>query len=272
MSRGSYTTTASTPGTRNLSGVGYRRRTLTVLAGACLLLTSCTSGGAQEGTGGQTPVTPGPPSAPPTSEAPTAPMRAAREGWKVFSDPSRSVSFELPEGWVVQPLQPEVEDYAQDSLHYAVRTPEGTTAAELHTGIVTEEPPCPEAERTPYYVIGSEPLQLTGTSLPATDIEPHFVTRLITGFRFFGSYGITDQVGGADSVACSLTNTVDGGAALGRVSFGDLEVLAPKLPANTGPQTVSFGTIGEAETYYGTPEFATIREMILSIRFTALSE
>jgi hypothetical protein len=46
-------------------------------------------------------------------------------------------------------------------------------------------------------------------------------------------------------------------------------VLAPKVPAETGPGTVSFGTIGEAEAYYATPEFATIREMILSVQVGA---
>ena len=197
------------------------------------------------------------------------PVREARDGWKVFSDPSRSLSFELPEAWVVQPIEPEPGTYAPDSLHYAVRTPEGATTAELHTGILTQEPPCPEAGRTPYYVIGSEPVELSDAPSAATVIEPRFVVRLITGFRFFGSFGVTDQPGGVDGLSCSLTNTIDGGGSLGRVSFGDLEVLAPKLPADTGPQTVSFGTIGEAEAYYATPEFATVREMIRSLRVAA---
>ncbi|WP_146070859.1 hypothetical protein [Arthrobacter sp. B1805] len=241
-----------------------QRHVHTVVAAvlACLVLASCT--GTQEGEGGA--VESSVPAASPTPEPTTAPLREAREGWKVFTDPSRLVSFELPEAWVVQPLQPEPGAYAPDSLHYAVRTPEGTTAAELHSGILTQEAPCPDADRTPYYVIGSEPLELTGQPPAATDIEPRFVIRLITGFRFFGSYGITDQVGGADALACSLSNTVQGSEALGRFSFGDLEVLAPKAPANTGPATVSFGTIGEAEAYYGTPEFASIRSMIQSVQ------
>jgi hypothetical protein len=175
------------------------------------------------------------------------------------------VSFELPQEWVVQPLEATPGTYAPDSLHYAVRTPEGTTAAEFHSGIITPGTPCPDAERTPYYVIGSEPLALTDQPAATPDIEPRFVVRLITGFRFFGAYGVTDEVGGADGLACSLSNTVQGSEALGRFSFGDLEVLAPKAPANTGPQTVSFGTIGEAEEYYARPEFATVREMIRSV-------
>ncbi|MDQ0735376.1 hypothetical protein [Arthrobacter agilis] len=242
-----------------------RRARQAVLAAALagLLLTSCSAPQDDEGS-----VSP-PASASSTPEPTAAPLREAREGWKVFTDPGRLVSFELPEAWVVQPLEPAVGSYAPGSLHYAVRTPEGVTAAELHTGIVTPEPPCPEPQRTPYYVIGSEPLDPTVGAPATADLEPRFVVRLITGFRFFGSYGIADQVGGPDGLACSLSNTVQGSDALGRFSFGDLEVLAPKVPAETGPGTVSFGTIGEAEAYYAGPEFATIREMILSVQVGA---
>lgn len=268
--------------TRRSPGRSARRHApLTVVTALlCLLLTACT--GAQENDGeasssssasssqGPAPEPTGTSGPSGTSGSSVAPLREAREGWKVFTDPGRLVSFELPQAWVVQPLQPEPGAYAPDSLHYAVRTPEGTTAAELHTGILAKEEPCVEGDRTPYYVIGSEPLELTGGTPAATGIEPRFVVRLITGFRFFGAYGITDQMGGADFLACSLTNTVDGGEALGRFSFGDLEVLAPKAPANTGPSTVSFGTIGEAEAYYGTPEFAMIRSMIQSVRITTI--
>lgn len=257
-----------------------RHALLTVITAlmCLLLLAACT--GAQENDGGASSSSSSSSSSKSSAPEPTgtsgppgtsaAPLREAREGWKVFTDPGRLVSFELPQAWVVQPLQPEPGAYAADSLHYAVRTPEGTTAAELHTGILTKEAPCVEGDRTPYYVIGSEPLELTGGTPAATGIEPRFVVRLITGFRFFGAYGITDQMGGADFLACSLTNTVDGGEALGRFSFGDLEVLAPKAPANTGPSTVSFGTIGEAEAYYDTPEFAMIRSMIQSVRISAV--
>lgn len=242
------------------------RRVLRAVAGgalAALLLTACT--GSPEG--GSAAPSSDAPSATPT--VPPVPLREAREGWKIFTDPGRLVSFELPEAWVVQPLEPAPGAYAPDSLHYAVRTPEGTTAAELHSGILTPEPPCPDAERTSYYVIGSEPLALTGGPPADTGIEPRFVVRLITGFRFFGAYGITDQMGGADGLACSLPNTVQGSEALGRFSFGDLEALTPKAPANTGPQTVSFGTLGEAEAYYATPDFAIIREMIQSVQVAA---
>ena len=48
-------------------------------------------------------------------------------------------------------------------------------------------------------------------------------------------------------------------------------MLAPKAPANTGPQTVSFGTIGEAEEYYASPGFTTIREMIRSVQVAGVA-
>lgn len=241
-------------------------RTIPAAVIACLLLVSCTGaqddGGPDDGAAPSSSAS----SAGATPEATVVPLRGAREGWKVFTDPARLVSFELPETWVVQPLQPEAGAYAPDSLHFAVRTPAGATAAELHSGILADETPCPAEDQAPYYVIGSAPLDLAGGQAADTAIEPRFVIRLITGFRFFGAYGITDQVGGSEGLACSLTNTVQGSEALGRFSFGDLEVLAPKAPANTGPGTVSFGTITEAEEYYGTPEFATIRDMIQSVQ------
>lgn len=256
--------------TRAAAVPGSRRRlsaALTTAGLVAVLVTSCTAAGGD--VDAPEPATPSSSTsqAPPAGPAPTvAALREARDGWKVFTDPARLVSFELPQEWVVQPLEPEPGTYAPDSLHYAVRTPDGVTTAELHSGILTPEPPCPEVERTPYTVIGSDTLTLTDQPPAAAGIEPRFVVRLITGFRFFGAYGITDQLGGADGLACSLSNTVQGNEALGRFSFGDLEALAPKAPANTGPQTVSFGTIGEAEEYYARPEFATIREMISSVR------
>lgn len=256
--------TRSAPGSRRLPRVPA---VITAAVVTMLLLTSCT---VTDGGGDAAPPAPGPagqsPTAEPADDPTVAPLREARDGWKVFTDPGRLVSFELPQEWVVQPLETQPGAYAPDSLHYAVRTPDGVTTAELHTGILTADEPCPEVDLTPYAVIGSEPLVLTDQPAADDGIEPRFVVRLITGFRFFGAYGITDQLGGPEGLACSLSNTVQGNEELGRVSFGDLEVLAPKAPANTGPQTVTFGTIGEAEEYYATPEFATIREMISSVR------
>ncbi|MBG6216742.1 hypothetical protein IWX75_001186 [Arthrobacter sp. CAN_A6] len=243
-----------------------RCRALAVFSAAALLLTGCSNG--DEGSPDAGP-TAGAPSAVATSTAPevTVPPREAREGWKVFTDPLRLLSFELPADWVVQPIEPGPGVYAADSVHYAVRTPAGTTAAELHTGIQTEEPPCPASDLTPYYVLGSEPLSISAPPDAADIIEPRLVMRIIQGFRFFSSYGITDQVGGADGVACALTNTVLADNSLGRVSFGDLEVLVPKAPANTGPQNVTFGTISEAQTYFDSPEFAVTRQVIASLQF-----
>ncbi|MHA7278757.1 hypothetical protein ACX80H_03280 [Arthrobacter sp. MDT2-2] len=248
-----------------------RTRVLGLLASAALAtLLPASCAGTQEGDGSATgaPSTGTSDPAPATSAEPAAPLREPRDGWKVFADPARLVSFELPEAWVVQPLEHEAGDYAPGSLHYAVRTSEGNIAAELHPGIAGPAAPCTDAERTPYHVLRSEPLDV-GLPPAGTGIEPRFVVRLITGFRFFGAYGITDEVGGADGLACALPNTVQGSGTLGRFSFGDLEVLAPKAPAETGPGTLSFGTLGEAQAYFDTPEFATISEMIRSIRVGA---
>lgn len=250
-----------------------RRHQSRALAAAALVLTLITACTAPWGDGGAPlPWVDGDAPAPAVSataepaEPERTPLREAREGWKVFTDQGRLLSFELPEKWVVQLTEPGPGVYAPESLHYAVRTTEGVTIAELHTGIETPEAPCPEANLTPYHVISSEPLDLTREAPASAELEPRVVIRIIAGFRFFGSYGITDRLGGADGLACTLSNTVDAGDALGRVSFGEVEVLAPRTPENTGPQNVTFGTIGEAQKHYDTPGFATIREMLGSLR------
>ncbi|WP_051477266.1 hypothetical protein [Arthrobacter sp. Br18] len=244
-------------------------RTLALLSAAVLLLTGCSGGEESPDAGRTTAAASTAPAAEPPSPEATSPPREAREGWKVFTDPRRLLSFELPADWVVQPAEPGAGVYAADAVHYAVRTPAGITAAELHTGIQTEDPPCPDFGPSPYYVLGSEPLSIPAAPDAVDAIEPRFVMRIIQGFRFFSSYGITDQVGRADGVACTLTNTVQADNPLGRVSFGDLEVLVPKAPANTGPQNVTFGTIGEAQAYFDAPEFAPTRQVIASLQFAA---
>lgn len=240
-------------------GHGGRRRMLGLAmfgATGCLLV-SCT------------PAAPAPAPEPtqlPTQEA-TVPLREAREGWKVFSDPSRRLSFELPQDWLVQPVPIDPDAFAPDSLHYAVRAADGRTMAELHTGIRTPEVSCEEVQRTPYHVIVSEPLDVDDAPNP----DPRYAVQLITGFRYFGAYGITDQVEG-DGLACTLVNTVDTGKAFGRISFGDVEVLAPTAPAETSVDALTFGTIGEAEEHYSTPDFETIGTMIGSFQVSGAQE
>lgn len=237
-------------------------RTVALACAAALLLTSCT--GARDDPEDVVP----PSGSPAASPTPTAsPLREARTGWKVFTDPGRLLSFELPDTWRVQTAQPEPGRSSPGSLHYAVLTAEGVVAAELHTGVVIPETPCEDWERTPYYVIGSEALEGAGSAPGPDRVEPHFVIRLITGFRFFGSYGITDRVGSDDGLACALPNTVEAGERLGRVSFGDLPVLVPKTPADTGPATGALGPPGEAGEYHATTDFDVVGQVIRSLRF-----
>ena len=95
-------------------------RSIALACAVVLLLNSCTSAP-------EVPDDPGTPriSAPVAAPTPTptaATLREARPGWKVFTDPGRLLSFELPETWRVQTVQTEPDAYPPGSLHYAVRT------------------------------------------------------------------------------------------------------------------------------------------------------
>ncbi len=196
------------------------------------------------------------------------PLREARKGWKMFADPNRLLSFELPAAWVVQPVKVESGEYSPNSLHYAVRTADGDLVAELHTGIIRKFPDCAQEKSVPYTVIASSPTELVTAADSTNTIEPRFVVRLMQGFTFFSSYGITDQVGGADGRACVLTNTVQGPEKVGRFSFGDAEAVAPKSPADTGPGTLTFPTIAKAEKHFDSQQFRTVQQMIRSLRLS----
>lgn len=202
-----------------------------------------------------------------TTPKPTVPARPAPDDeWVVFTDPDALVSFEVPPDWLVEPIEDPGEEFAPDSVHLTVENPDGDLLAELHTGIIATERDCSPDDASPYTVILSQPVDLPSTAASDQSIDPRLVVRLIEGFRFFSSYGITDVVGGADGAACTLTNTVQGPEHIGLYSFGDTIELTALTPDQVGSNTVSFETIADADESFDSAQFTSIRRMIASLQ------
>lgn len=198
---------------------------------------------------------------------PMLPERPAPgDGWTVFADEQRLISFELPEDWTVEALENPGEGFEDGGLHFKVSDADGGPMAELHTKIAAPTGGCEQAAARPYIVLASEPVDLPSTAEADGSIEPRFVLRLIQGFRFFSSYGVTDVVGGEGNTACVLYNTVQGPEHIGLYSFGDRVSLSPLEPSQVGSRTESFATIAEAQTRFDQPDFDQIRRMISSLQ------
>lgn len=201
---------------------------------------------------------------------PMLPERAAPgDGWTVFADEQRLVSFEVPESWTVESIEDPGEGFEEGGLHFRVSNADGATLAELHTRITPPSGECSADARSPYVVLSSEPVNLPSTAEAEGSIEPRFVVRVIQGFRFFSSYGVTDMVGGADGTACALYNTVQGPEHIGLYSFGDAVQLRALEPAQVGSRTQSFATIAEAQKRFNQKDFDGIRRMIMSLQVAA---
>ncbi|HEU4668369.1 MAG TPA: hypothetical protein VFS79_11975 [Arthrobacter sp.] len=257
--------------------------TLRALAGASMLLAGALLAGCS------TPSNSGPgwttqPDGPATTAAPTAPESAAAgagatpgatgsptsgpvataSAWKTFSDPAKTVSFELPQEWIAQAVAPE-EGTLPGALRVEVKKPDGTFVAALRTGLPPSSADCPQEARRPYTVISSVPAELTAEGGEGT-IPPRVVFRVIQGYRYFGSYGVTNLVGGADGQACELRNIIRGPAGRGDYSFGDLVAVRAFAPDEKVAPAKAFDTLDQAAKYAGgSSDFANVQRMLMSL-------
>jgi hypothetical protein len=197
--------------------------------------------------------------------AAATPGPAATAGtWKTFTDPAKAVSFDLPEDWIAQSVTPE-EGTLPGALRIDVKKQDGTFVAALRTGLPPSESACPAARKKPYTVISSVPVELPAMAGEGT-IAPHVVFRVIRGYRYFGSYGITNFVGGADGQACELRNTVRGPAGKGDYSFGDVGVLKAFAPDEKVAPAKAFDTLDQAAKYVDEgSDFANVQRMLMSL-------
>ena len=201
---------------------------------------------------------------PGATESATAGPVATASAWKTFSDPAKSVSFELPQEWIAQSVAPE-EGALPGALKVEVKKPDGTFMAALRTGLPPSSAECPQDARRPYTVISSVPSDMKAEGGEGT-IPPRVVFRVIQGYRYFGSYGVTNLVGGADGQACELRNVIRGPAGKGDYSFGDLVAVRAFAPDEKVAPAKAFDTLGQAAQYVGdSSDFANVQRMLMSL-------
>ena len=190
---------------------------------------------------------------------------ATAASWKTFTDPAKTVSFDLPEEWIAQSVTPE-DGTLPGALRIDVKKPDGAFVAALRTGLPPSSSECAEGARKPYVVISSVPVELPGLTGEGT-IAPRVVFRVIQGYRYFGSYGITNIVGGADGRACELRNVVRGPAGKGDYSFGDVAVLKAFAPDEKVAPAKAYDTLDQAAKYAEEDsEFADVQRMLMSLK------
>ncbi|WP_354187244.1 hypothetical protein [Arthrobacter sp. UYCu712] len=184
----------------------------------------------------------------------------------MFTDPAKTVSFELPEEWIAQSVTPD-QGTLPGALKIEVKDATGGYLATLQTGLQPQPvPACPDDAAKEYVVVSSVPVDLPHRGGDGT-IDPHAVFRVIQGYKFFGSYGITNVVGGAGGKSCGLQNVVRGPQGKGDYSFGDLTMLKALAPDQKVAPAKSFDTLVQAAKYVneGT-EFANVQRMLMSLK------
>ena len=198
--------------------------------------------------------------------APGSSPGSTASAWKVFNDPAKTVSFDLPEEWIAQSVTPD-QGTLPGALKIEVKDGKGGYLATLQTGLQPQPvPACPDDAAREYVVVSSVPVDLPHRGGDGT-IDPHAVFRVIQGYKFFGSYGITNVVGGAGGKSCGLQNVVRGPEGKGDYSFGDLTVLKALAPDQKVAPAKSFDTLDQADKYVneGT-EFANVQRMLMSLK------
>jgi hypothetical protein len=192
--------------------------------------------------------------------------------WKTFTDPGKTISFDLPASWIVQSA-PAAAGSSAGALHFDVKKGDGTFVAALQTGLPVPTPqPCDPAQAKSYSVLNSLPVDLPFEDGP-TAISPRFVYRVIQGYKYFGSLGLVGVATVAqDSKACRLVNIVPGPAGIGGYSFSDVLEVTPLAPdAKVAPLT-SFDSLAQASAYVrDSGDFADAQRMIMSLKFTKKS-
>jgi hypothetical protein len=245
------------------------------LAVAAAALSGCSSGGkgapvwTAGGSATDSPTAAGSATAAPGSTAAgsaTAAPGSTASAWKVFTNPEKTVSFEVPQDWIVQSVTPD-PGTLPGALKVDVKDAKGAYLATLQTGLPPQvAKACPANAARDYVVVSSVPVDLPHRDGAGT-IDPHVVFRVIQGYRYFGSYGITNVVGGAGGKGCALQNVVRGPQGRGDYSFGDLTVLKPLAPDQKVAPAKAFDTLDQAAKYVNKgSEFANVQRMLMSLR------
>lgn len=274
------TMTGTAPSSTGTAGIrGAVLRTGAALAVAVAALSGCSSDGkgTPVWTAGSSPADSAGPGAS-ESATPSATTDAAASAsasptpgssaaaWKVFTDPAKSVSFEVPQDWIVQSVAPDA-GALPGALKITVKDAGGAYLATLQTGLPPQPAAaCPDDAARNYVVVSSVPVDLPHAGGGGT-IDPHVVFRVVQGYKYFGSYGITNVVGGAGGKSCALQNVVRGPAGKGDYSFGDLTVLKALAPDQKVAPAKAFDTLDQAAKYVNEgSEFANVQRMLMSLK------
>ncbi|MET3809097.1 hypothetical protein [Arthrobacter sp. UYEF3] len=191
---------------------------------------------------------------------------ATAAAWKTYSDPGKNVSFDLPAAWIAQSITP-AQGTLPGALRIEIKDAEGRYLAALQTGLPAQPAgACAADSAKPYVVVSSVPVDLPHRSGEGT-IDPHVVFRVIQGYKYFGSYGVTNVVGGADGKSCALQNLVRGPEGKGDYSFTDLAELKAFAPDQKVAPAKSFDTLAQADKYVNDgSEFANVQRMLMSLK------
>ena len=182
------------------------------------------------------------------------------EKWKTFTDAEKTVSFKLPDDWIVQVLPAP----RKGALHLEVRNRDGDVAAMLNTHIQGLGGACQPESSRPYTVLASIPMDIPSSNESQGAVTPRFVYRVIQGnTNFYASYGITDHSAGLDGKACLVYNAVTS-KQLGIFMFGD--VLQFTSDPSGSPGLRAFPTIADAQEYMLSSEYQNIQEMVTSLK------
>lgn len=191
---------------------------------------------------------------------------ATAAAWKTYADPGKTVSFDLPQEWIAQSVAP-AGGTLPGALKIEVKDAAGRYLATLQTGLPARPAAtCGADAAKPYVVVSSVPVDLPHASGQGA-IDPHVVFRVIQGYKYFGSYGITNVVGGAEGKACALQNIVRGPEGKGDYSFGDLAELTAFAPDQKVAPAKAFDTLDQADKYVNDgSEFANVQRMLMSLK------
>ena len=203
---------------------------------------------------------------PVTSASASAAPGSSAAAWKVFTDAAKTVSFEVPQDWIVQSVAPD-PGTLPGALKITVKDAKGAYLATLQTGLPAQPAAaCADGAARDYVVVSSVPVDLPHAGGEGT-IDPHVVFRVIQGYKYFGSYGITNVVGGAGGKSCALQNVVRGPAGKGDYSFADLTVLKTLAPDQKVAPAKAFDTLDQAAKYVNEgSEFADVQRMLMSLK------
>ncbi|MFT4469698.1 hypothetical protein ACMX2H_07260 [Arthrobacter sulfonylureivorans] len=249
----------------NVLGRGAAAALCLALVSGCGLLPT-NDAGASPSAGASPAVVAGGAASPGPGAAKGPVRQATIDGWKVYTDPDRVLSFEIPADWVVQrqvkPSQP-----SDNGLHLDIRDSSGKLAAELHTRLKLPKDTCSAGGVTELRVLLSEPAKVPAVA-SADTVDPVFVYRTLLGYKYFGSYGLTDKPAGNGFQACTVENTVNGPKSVGTYSFATAVRHGTPAPGEKTGLLDKYGLIAEAERFITTKHFKTVQQVIMTLQIS----